>query len=201
MTGSRSYVFGKKDTFSPSFFDHHSFLFGPVFFSLALIPEVNMDFNKNVCRILIAISLLTFIGCQKRPDFHLLRSEILDLHTATIDAHWDKDVDFFVQDISEEYFSVGNGEIRHPTKEEMRSEFSSYLNNTTFTEYRDLREPIISFSKDGSLAWSIVQVKVAGSRTRDDGGEREMDFTCAWITLYERRGDGWIRLGEVSNFK
>ena len=78
---------------------------------------------------------------------------------------------------------------------------SDYLNNTTFTEYRDLQEPIIGFSKDGSVAWSIVQVKVAGKRTIENGAERDLDFTCAWITLYERQGDKWLRLTEVSNFK
>jgi hypothetical protein len=78
---------------------------------------------------------------------------------------------------------------------------SDYLDHTTFTEYRDLQEPIIGFSKDGSVAWSIVQVKVAGKRTLNDGTERDLDFTSAWITLYERHADKWIRLGEVSNFK
>jgi hypothetical protein len=74
------------------------------------------------------------------------------------------------------------------TAEEMRASFSSYLNGTTFTEYRDLREPIIGFSDDGSVAWSVVRVKVAG-RTMDDGSERDLDFTCAWITLYRRMED------------
>ena len=56
-------------------------------------------------------------------------------------------------------------------------------------------------SKDGSVAWSIVQVKVAGNRTMDDGTDRDLDFTCAWITLYKLQGNEWIRLAEVSNFK
>jgi hypothetical protein len=86
-------------------------------------------------------------------------------------------------------------------KEEIAAQFTDYLSQTTFSEYRDLREPIVGFSKDGSLAWSVVQVKVAGSRRMDDGTGQNLDFTCAWITLYERDGDGWIRLGEVYNLK
>ena len=141
------------------------------------------------------------IGCQSSPDFEALRKEILDLHKKTIEAHWNKDIGFFVKDISEDYMSVGSGEIRNPTKEEMTSQFSNYLNNTISTEYRDLREPIINFSKDGSIAWSVVQVKVAGKRIMDDGSERDFEDTWAWITLYKRQGDKWIRLGEVSNRK
>ena len=130
-----------------------------------------------------------------------LSQEILDLHKTEIDAHLNKDVDFFVQDISEDYLAVSGGEIRKPTLEETRLKFSNYLNNTVFAEYRDLCEPIIGFSKDGSLAWSIVQVKIVGRRTMDDGSEMDLDFTCAWITLYERQDDKWMRLADVSTFK
>jgi hypothetical protein len=48
---------------------------------------------------------------------------------------------------------------------------------------------------------SIVQVKVAGTRHLGDGSQRELDFTCAWLTLYQRQGDRWMRTAEVSTFK
>jgi hypothetical protein len=130
-----------------------------------------------------------------------LKAEIRDLHRITIDAHWEKDVDFFVRDLAEGYFSVGGGEIRHPTVEQIRAQFTDYLTSTTFSEYRDLREPIVGISQDGSLAWSLVEVKVAGVRKLADGSERVLDFICAWITLYQREGDKWLRMGEVSSFR
>lgn len=135
------------------------------------------------------------------PDFEVFRLEILALHEKEIKAHLNKDVEFFVQDMAEDYIAVSYGEIRKPTIEEIRSQFTSYLNNTVFTKYEDLREPIIRFSKDGSLAWAILQIAVKGKRTRDDGSEKNLDFTCAWITLYKRQDDKWIRLTDVSSFK
>ena len=134
------------------------------------------------------------------PDFDQLRSEILEIHIEEIKAHLNKDVDFFIKNISESYVSVSRGEIRRPSKDEIKLQFSNYLNNTTFVEYRDLQEPIIEFSDDGTFAWSIVRVKVVGIRRMNDGTERELDFICAWITLYRRQNDKWIRLGEVSSF-
>ena len=47
-------------------------------------------------------------------------------------------------------------------------------------------------------AWAIVQVRTAGSRSRADGSSRDFDIGWAWITLYERHGDGWLRLADVS---
>ncbi|HEX9972813.1 MAG TPA: hypothetical protein VGD14_12140, partial [bacterium] len=157
-----------------------------------------MNFILHFSKLILALFSLTFIACQSNPDFEALRSEILELHKKTIDARWNKDADFFIKDLADDFLSVQNGEIQRPQKVEIKTKMSDYLNHATFTEYRDLQEPIIGFSKDGSVAWSIVQVKVAGKRTMDDGTERNLDFTCAWITLYERQGDKWIRLGEVS---
>ena len=37
--------------------------------------------------------------------------------------------------------------------------------------------------------------------TMDDGTIRDLDFTCAYIMLFERRGERWVRLGDVSTFK
>lgn len=130
-----------------------------------------------------------------------MKSEILDLHRATIQAHLDADVGFLVRDLSDDFVSVSGGEIQRPTREEIESSFADYLSNTVFAEYRDLQEPIVGLSEDGSVAWSIVQVKVAGRRKVDDGQERELDFVCAWITLYRRQQDRWARIAEVSNFK
>jgi len=160
-----------------------------------------MSFTKVHILILVVFFILNFIVCQLNPDFKALRLEILELHKKTIDAHWQKDVDFFVKDMAKDFLSVQNGEIQRPQKDEIIRKMSDYLNNTTFTEYRDLEKPLIGFSKDGTIAWSIVRVKVAGKRKMADGTERDLDFTCAWITLYEHHGDKWLRLAEVSNFK
>jgi hypothetical protein len=166
-----------------------------------MTKEFGMNFRVNILNTMLILFSITLLGCHSQPDSEALRSEILELHKSAIEAHLNSDVDFFVQNLSGDFMSVSNGEIDYPTKEEIRSNFSSYLNNTMFSEYADLREPIIGFSKDGSVAWSIVQVKVAGKRKMEDGTERDLDFTCAWITLYEREGSRWIKLAEVSNFK
>jgi hypothetical protein len=160
-----------------------------------------MNSRVNILNTLLILFFTILLGCHSRPDFEELRSEILELHKSTIEAHLNKNVDFLVQNLSGDFMSVSNGEIDYPTEEEVRSKFTSYLDNTTFSEYADLREPIIGFSNDGSVAWSVVQVKVAGKRMMEDGTQRDLDFTCAWITLYEREGSRWTKLAEVSNFK
>jgi ketosteroid isomerase-like protein len=128
-----------------------------------------------------------------------MQADILALHQALIDAHMHKDVDALVRDVSDDFVSVSAGEIHRPTRDELAASFSAYLDSTTFSQYRDLCEPVVGFSDDGSIAWAIVQVRVAGRRASGDGPPRDFDTTWAWITLYRRQGDRWLRLVEVSN--
>jgi hypothetical protein len=151
---------------------------------------------------LSTVSLAMFsIRCRPSPDFEALKREILNLHQQTIDAHMKKDTGFFSRHMADGYFAVKDGEVRHPSRQDVASEYERYLATTAFTEYRDMREPIVGFSKDGSVAWSIVQVKVAGRDRAESGQEKDFDLTWAWITLYGRKGDRWIWLGESSSFK
>jgi hypothetical protein len=173
-----------------------------------LISEIRVCFGGNKMRYIrnllgIAFVLLTFLftSCQPKPDFEVLKGELTELHDEFIEAHLNRDIDFFTRDISDDYFSIGNAEIRRPTKEDIKEQFTDYLNNTTFSEYRYLRDPEMGFSLDGTMAWMVEKIKVRGTRTLDDGTAREMDFICAWITIYERKGGKWIRRGEVSSFE
>ena len=142
-----------------------------------------------------------FFGCRPSPDFDALRREILDLHLKTVDAHWKKDPGFFTAHMADGYFAVQNGKVRRPSRKDIAAEYERYLATTTFTEYRDLQEPLVGFSRDGSVAWSVVQVKVAGSERAETGPENKFDLVWAWITLYERKDGRWIWLGEASTFK
>ena len=135
------------------------------------------------------------------PDLEKDKAEILALHRAAIQAHLEKNVEFFVQDVSDNYVSVSRGEITHPTEEETRVRFTNYLHNTTFAEYQDLQDPIIHVSSDGTMAWSIVQVRIRGTRKMTDQSEVDFDTVSAWIMVYENVNGRWVRTANVSTFK
>ena len=130
------------------------------------------------------------------PDFDALRLEIIDRFEKNIQAHWDKDVEFIIEDLGEGFFSMSEAEITYPTKEDQRTRFTEYLNSTTFTEYTSLSEPEIGFSDDGSIAWGNFKVKVSGIR-----GDSEFNYDCAWLWVFKRISDRWMRIGEVSTWK
>ena len=147
------------------------------------------------------MNVLRLIKLDHHPDLAALREELIEHHRRIIQAHWDKDVDYLVHDLAPDFFAISNAEITHPTKEEQRKNLTDYLTHTKFTEYRDLVEPMIGFSDDASLAWMNQKVKVSGTKENSDGSSSALDFVCVWLTLYRRKEDRWIRLGEVSTWK
>lgn len=163
-----------------------------------------MRTNKETLKVffLILIVLLQLLSsCSRNIKKDELKKEILEIHNNLIKAHLENNPDFFIQHLSDNFVSVKNGDILKPTLDEIQVNMSNYINNTTFHEYKDLQEPIIGLSDDGTMAWAIVQVLVQGDRKLEDGTIRKIDFTCAWLTLYQRSGKEWNVLAEVSTFK
>jgi len=103
------------------------------------------------------------------PDFVPLCREICEYHDTFIAAHVNNRPGFFAEDLGDEYVNVSRGELLRQTKGEILEMFAEYFANTRSSEYRPLDEPAIGFSADGSVAWSIFQLKVAGTLTTADG--------------------------------
>ncbi len=124
-----------------------------------------------------------------------------EMHQKVVQAHFDGDVDSWLELETAEYISANRGEIRYPSKEERRAGRLPYLQATTFTEYRDVVEPIVKISKDGTLGWVIVQVKVSGVQKTSEGAQISVAFESAWVELYEKKNGRWLCVGNVSNMK
>ena len=136
-----------------------------------------------------------------RPDFDKIRIELLDRFEKNIQAHHEKDVEFIIDDLGEGFFVMSQGDFNYPSKEDQREQFTKYLNNTTFSEYTSLMEPEIDFSDDGSVAWGKYRVKVKGETINEDGSKTSLDFECAWLWLFRRIDNKWMRIGEASTWK
>ena len=127
--------------------------------------------------------------------------ELLDEHKKSLDAHLQKDISFFTSNISENVLNVSNGEIYRPSKDDIHQRFSNYLSSTEFTKYEDISDPIVQVSDDGTLGWVIANVEIKGVRKMPDGSEAKIDSVWAWINLYKRENNIWIRQGNLSTMK
>ncbi len=146
----------------------------------------------------VAVVALGITCCQHPFDSKQARAEILELHRCFIEAHLAEDVSPLARPIASDYLFVANGDVQTLNGNDVQRTLQSYFDTTTFSHYEDTDEPIIGFSKDGTLAWIVVQVRVAGISHRESGVDDPFDTQWAWITLYEKRNGEWSRISDVS---
>ncbi|MDW3647298.1 MAG: nuclear transport factor 2 family protein [Bacteroidia bacterium] len=140
----------------------------------------------------IIASILLF-ACNSQTSFDELKetAAILKLHNLQRDYHFNKDSNAFVNQMSENFISVNRGEITHPKKAETLSRYHAYFSSVEFVKWDDVNEPIIKFSEDGSLAYTIVDKIVRTRYNNGTGEEIEGETHFAWTAIYRKTAEGW----------
>ncbi len=131
------------------------------------------------------------------PEQQLMRK-----HRLMMDAHYFEDPSLIAGAFGEQGVIVYEGEVAPTIGAETEASLTRRLMNRNHTRYDDLVRPIIRVADDGSLGWVIVQVRAEGVRFDANGDPSgPLDFTCAWIAMYEKVAGQWKMAGNVSNFK
>jgi len=137
--------------------------------------------------------MILIVSCeeQKQLDKEAERGQILALHKLQRDYHFDKDSIAFANQLSENFISVNKGEITRPGKKETISRYHKYFSSVEFVKWDDLTEPIIRFSEDGKLAYTIVDKIVRVAYENENGEKIETETHFAWTAIYKKYGGEW----------
>tara|TARA_Y100000385_G_C12983167_1_gene589372 strand:+ start:498 stop:995 length:498 start_codon:yes stop_codon:yes gene_type:complete len=141
------------------------------------------------------LSTMILSSCYKFPtdniDFDIARSEILNLHNSQREYHFKKDSIAFANQLSDNFISVNRGEISTPERAATISRYNSYFSSVEFNRWDDVTEPIINFSNDGSMAYTIVN-KIVELSYQGQEGEIINDTThFAWTAIFKKYGEEW----------
>lgn len=141
--------------------------------------------------LILCLFLLMSCGNSEKVNLSEERKKILDLHQKQRDYHFFKDSISFANQMSENFISVNRGEISKPQKKKTISRYHRYFSSVEFLEWDDVSEPIIKFSDDGTMAYTIVDkiVRVAYLNQKGDTVEGKTHF--AWTAIYKKYGDEW----------
>ncbi len=150
----------------------------------------------------ILFPLLVFLfSCSSDFDEERERQAILDLHEAQRDYHFQKKAEEFAGLMSEHFLSVSGGRVSRPTYEENVKRFGGYFNSVEFVKWDDVQPPMIRFSDDGSLAYTVVEKQVIVTYPDEKGGMFTDTTDFAWVTIYKKYKDGWKIDGVASTNK
>ena len=152
-------------------------------------------FDLKMKNVLIATFLLIF-SCttnqnSKSFDIEKATKEILDLHHQQRDVHFQKKAAEFASLLSENHISVNRGVVQTPTIEENTERFQGYFDSVEFIKWDDLQPPVIKFSDDGSLAYTIVEKEVVVKYKDEEEQEIQGTTVFAWVAIYKKYGTEW----------
>ncbi|WP_347922332.1 nuclear transport factor 2 family protein [Pontimicrobium sp. SW4] len=142
---------------------------------------------------LLSLVIIVCVSCNKQQPFSIEKetASILKLHHAQREYHFNKDSMAFANQLSKNFISVNRGEISKPTKDATIARYNSYFSSVEFVKWDDVSEPIIKFSDDGSMAYTIVDkiVTVTFKDSTENIIEEETHFS--WTAIYKKYGDEW----------
>ena len=132
-------------------------------------------------------------SCTKTSSFSIEKEteHILKLHNAQRDYHFNKDSIAFADQLSKNFISVNRGEISKPTKEATIARYNNYFSSVEFVNWDDVSKPIIKFSNDGSLAYTIVDKVVTIRYKNENDSLVEEETRFAWTAIYKKYGNEW----------
>jgi len=142
---------------------------------------------------ILSIIITLCVSCNKPKSFSIEEetANILKLHHAQRNYHFNKDSITFANQLSKNFVSVNRGEISKPTKEATISRYNNYFSSVEFVKWDDVTEPIVKFSDDGSVAYTIVDkiITITYKNEKDSLVEEETRF--AWTTIYKKYDGEW----------
>ncbi len=143
--------------------------------------------------IFISLAIILIVSCkeQNQVNIEAERDKILQLHKLQRDNHFNKDSISFASNLSENFISVNKGEITHPKKKEIIARYHNYFSSVEFVKWDDVTDPIIRFSEDGKLAYSIVDKIVKITYEGENGDLIDDETHYAWTAIYKKYGDEW----------
>ncbi len=147
-------------------------------------------FSKSTTLILF-ILITTLISCNLKENQISYEDDvqaIMVLHDAQRDYHFDKNAEDFALQMAEDLISLNRGQVSTPTYEDHIRRYNRYFSAVEFEIWDDSREPVIRFSEDRSLAYTIVEKDVVLHYPDEKGAILRDSVHYAWLAIY-RKGD------------
>lgn len=141
--------------------------------------------------ILVLVIMLPACQVSKKLQEDQYRNEILALHQLQRKYHFEKMAEEFAAQLSDGHVSVNRGEIKSLSKEEHINRFERYFSAVDFEKWDDISPPIIKFSDDYSLAYTIVDKEVVLTYKDDDGILQKERTKFSWVAIYKRYKGEW----------
>lgn len=137
------------------------------------------------------IFVLSAFSCSETPNLQKETAAIVALLNMERKAHFEKNASLFMSEFSDSMISVNRGTVTTANNDQRRRRIQGYFDRADFVKWDDLVPPKIRFSKDGTMAYAIVQKQVILS-IKDSSDHTALDTTdFAWVAIYRKDRGQW----------
>ena len=156
-----------------------------------------MEIRKSNSLLSIVIFLVA-LGCvnnEQTASSQEVEAEatrqILALHELQKTDHFEKKAEEFVALLSDDYISVDGGTVSGIDRQAYIDRFQNYFDSVEFEKWDDIDPPIIRFSDDFSMAYTIVNKEVIVKYEEEDGTLQRDKTIFSWVAIYRKHQGEW----------
>jgi hypothetical protein len=147
---------------------------------------------------ILAIAFVTSLACAAPADRDSDLAALLRLHERSRAAHLERRADWLVGEWADSLFSVSGGKVSINNAERGRARFQEYLDASTFQAWDDIVPPRIRISRDGQMAYIVVEKRVHLTALDSTGAVQPERTRYAWLSVYEKQNGRW-RLSAIAS--
>ena len=147
----------------------------------------------------ILLSLILTSCVDQKLSRMVHEKEIMKMHEAQREYHFQKMSEEFAGQLTDDFISVNRGELSQQSFEEHKARYDRYFASVEFEKWDDTEKPIIRFSDDHSLAYTIVQKDVIVRYPDDNGTILRDRVHFAWLAVYRIQKDGNWKIESVAS--
>ncbi|MEJ2113810.1 MAG: hypothetical protein P8X62_09005 [Flavobacteriaceae bacterium] len=149
-----------------------------------------MEFSKTLFALLLVFLCLS---CKEKSvqDISALEQEILQVHDLSRKYHVEKMAEAFISQLSDEHISVNKGKISHLNREEKIKQVKQYFDLVEFEKWDDIEPPIIRFSDDYSMAYTIVNKELVLNYMNEENKKVREKTIFSWVAIYTKHDGTW----------
>ena len=155
--------------------------------------------NLKLLPVIVFLLTIVFSSCQPKVDLEKEKQKILSYLETCEKAQIENDWETWATLYAENSVYIIKGEIKNYTNDELKELLKESFTNrkVKYTSFDNLSDPIIHISKDGSMAWYIVNYKFNFTLTDSLGHEIEESSISSSLFILEKENSKWV---EVTGF-
>jgi hypothetical protein len=118
-------------------------------------------------------------------------ASLLTVHNAQEIYHLEEDSVAMAELLSDIFKDVSDGVISPYSFERTRSRLHDYFSSVDIVKWEDVQPPEVRFSKDFSMAYTLVDKEVVVEYEDGSGGLVRDTSHFAWVAIYQKYPEGW----------